>query len=546
MDKIVIFISFLCFLTLFNASTCFKSENPSSHVDSKHNLHKRSPIETSSPTTELPGQPSGSKNSSNNSQILPEQKQDLLGVNGTGQRKDLSGFTTSTPVLAATISTTPLKEYKSDNNSYISIDGFTIDIDESDTETTDEARKHNVTNVKEDYHVYYNSTITKDKELCEKHRRDLGNLTVSNMLSHSYRRAMTIKLSFDFPFYGHPVRNVTVATGGFLYTGEHVHSWLAATQYIAPLMANFDTSQSNDSFVKYSDNGTAFTVLWEKVNLQDNEKNGTFTFSATLFKNGDITFAYYSVPIDVETIHNDKHPVKVGLSDAYIIDKTIFFARRKTIYEYHRVNFESVHIGNNTLIYLQALTTCLNYTDCQSCVQAYSEMNCLWCPTINRCSTGTDRRRQEWLHKGCDASKITQAGICPKIGEKGNDYKSSTDEPETSSPPASPTESPIDKSNSVTQSSRINNRKMNLDEHDNETPVAPDHINAEHHDSHSKSVKATLGFLIPLGLILTAALWAFYAYRNPHSKSGQFLIQYRPSQWGWRRGEAHYTAAVQQ
>lgn len=65
----------------------------------------------------------------------------------------------------------------------------------------------------------------------------------------------TVQLKFDFPFYGHPVRNVTVATGGFLYTGEYVHSWLAATQYIAPLMANFDTSISNNSFVRFDDNG---------------------------------------------------------------------------------------------------------------------------------------------------------------------------------------------------------------------------------------------------------------------------------------------------
>jgi hypothetical protein len=65
----------------------------------------------------------------------------------------------------------------------------------------------------------------------------------------------TVKLSFNFPFYGHLVRNVTIATGGFLYTGEYVHSWLAATQYIAPLMANFDTSISNNSYVKYVDNG---------------------------------------------------------------------------------------------------------------------------------------------------------------------------------------------------------------------------------------------------------------------------------------------------
>lgn len=89
-------------------------------------------------------------------------------------------------------------------------------------------------------------------------------------------------------------------------------------------MANFDTSLSNDSFVKFIDNGTAFTVVWEKVSLQDKPDVGTFTFSVSVHNTGDIVFAYYSVPIQIESIQDDKHPVKVGLSDAYIIDKTIF------------------------------------------------------------------------------------------------------------------------------------------------------------------------------------------------------------------------------
>lgn len=46
----------------------------------------------------------------------------------------------------------------------------------------------------------------------------------------------------------------------------------------------------------------------------------------------------------------DKHPVKVGVSDAYIIDKTVFHARRKTIFEYHRVNFPGPRITNFTTI----------------------------------------------------------------------------------------------------------------------------------------------------------------------------------------------------
>ena len=70
-------------------------------------------------------------------------------------------------------------------------------------------------------------------------------------------------LSFSFPFYGHEVRNITIATGGFLYTGDYVHSWLAATQYIAPLMANFDTSSSPDSKIRYADNGTNLNILNE-------------------------------------------------------------------------------------------------------------------------------------------------------------------------------------------------------------------------------------------------------------------------------------------
>lgn len=48
----------------------------------------------------------------------------------------------------------------------------------------------------------------------------------------------------------------------------------------------------------------------------------------------------------------------------------IIFAvvRRKTIYEYHRVNFRQQDIKNWTVIYLSALPTCLENTDCHSCL----------------------------------------------------------------------------------------------------------------------------------------------------------------------------------
>jgi hypothetical protein len=116
---------------------------------------------------------------------------------------------------------------------------------------------------------------------------------------------MTVKLPFEFPFYGHPITNITIATGGFLYAGDYIHSWLAATQYISPLMANFDTSLSNDSYVKNCENGNqSFHVYWERVLLQNKPNVGPFTFSASLYANGDIVFGYYYLPIDITNIED--------------------------------------------------------------------------------------------------------------------------------------------------------------------------------------------------------------------------------------------------
>ena len=51
---------------------------------------------------------------------------------------------------------------------------------------------------------------------------------------------------------------------------------------------------------------------------------GPFTFQAILHKSGDIIFAYKTIPVEINMIADEEHPVKVGLSDAYIIERTIF------------------------------------------------------------------------------------------------------------------------------------------------------------------------------------------------------------------------------
>ncbi|CAL1679016.1 unnamed protein product [Lasius platythorax] len=399
---------------------------------------------------------------------------------------------------------------KSDDIGDISISKF------SDMTLNTTLTQNNITKTVYDTHQYYNSTFIIDAEICNKYWVDMDNhpdLRVNNLLSQSHRRAATVKLKFDFPFYGYNVRNITIATGGFLYTGDYVHSWLAATQYIAPLMANFDTRLSNTSYVKYADNGTAFTVEWEKVVLQDRPEAGAFTFQVTLHQNGDIVFVYSVIPLMIERIEDTMHPVKVGLSDAYIMDRTVFFVRRKTIYEYHRVNFNRQDIMNCTVIYLRALPTCLNFDNCRDCLTKVPDFDCKWCPELNKCSTGTSRQRQEWLLKGCDVRNIKEADNCPAqiTTYKGEEY----DHDGHVHP-----EEPITANEMSAKQERPAPNKMNM------------------------GVSGVIGILTVVALVAGLAAWGAYAYRNPHSASGQMLIRYRPSQWSWRRGEARYTAAT--
>ncbi|XP_073973421.1 plexin domain containing lethal (1) G0289 isoform X2 [Rhodnius prolixus] len=385
--------------------------------------------------------------------------------------------------------------------------------------------KNNITEKQVDNHFYYNSTFIVDPGVAKHYWVDLDrekDVIINKMLSTSHRKAATVKLSFDFPFYGHIIQKVTIATGGFLYTGDYIHSWLAATQYIAPLMANFDTGLSEDSQVRYTDNGSAFTVEWDRVHLQDKRDAGQFTFQVTLCKNGDIAFVYKDVPILVDSIEDCLHPVKVGISDAYIMDKNVFFVRKKTIYEYHRVSFKREDIKNWTVIYMSALPTCMSYNDCATCAGADRQLDCKWCAAINRCSSGYDRHRQDWLVHSCEHTAINVTSDCTAGNASVfNERQHQRGLHITEDKSASADSHVAVHSQAATDNSIANSGKTG-------------------HLGHS----GLLGLLFFILTIAGLGSWLFYAYRNPHTTSGQVLIKYRPSQWSLRRGEARYTAAT--
>ncbi|XP_074430604.1 plexin domain-containing protein 2 isoform X1 [Larus michahellis] len=365
---------------------------------------------------------------------------------------------------------------------------------------------------------------------------------IHGILSNTHRQAARVNLSFDFPFYGHFLREITVATGGFIYTGEVVHRMLTATQYIAPLMANFDPSVSRNSTVRYFDNGTALVVQWDHVHLQDNYNLGSFTFQATLLNDGRIIFGYKEIPVAVTQISSTNHPVKVGLSDAFVVVhriQQIPNVRRRTIYEYHRVELQMSKITNLSAVEMIPLPTCLQFTSCGPCVTAQIGFNCSWCSKLQRCSSGFDRHRQDWVDSGCpEESK-------DKICEKNID---TTETPPYSITTLLPTTTKF-RVLTTTRGSTTSHLPTSLPTED-DTKIAL-HLKdngASTDDSAAEKKGGTLhaglivGILVLVLIVAAAILVTVYMYHHPTSAASLFFIERRPSRWPamkFRRGSGH-------
>ncbi|KAG9476583.1 hypothetical protein GDO78_003233 [Eleutherodactylus coqui] len=363
---------------------------------------------------------------------------------------------------------------------------------------------------------------------------------IHGILSNTHRQAARVNLSFDFPFYGHFLREITVATGGFMYTGEVVHRMLTATQYIAPLMANFDPSVSRNSTVRYFDNGTALVVQWDHVHLQDNYSLGSFTFQATLINDGRIVFGYKEIPVPVMEISSTNHPVKVGLSDAFVVVhkiQQIPNVRRRTIFEYHRVELEMSKITNYSAVEMLPLPTCLQFNSCGACVRSQIGFNCSWCNSLQRCSSGFDRHRQDWVENSCpDESK-------EKVCE---DFFATT------APPRHTTSrTHVTTARHYTTTSRLTTWHLPSSlptEDDTKIALHLKDNGASTDDSAAEKQRGALhtgliiGILVLVLVVVAAILVTIYMYHHPTSSASLFFIERRPSRWPamkFRRGSGH-------
>ncbi|XP_025095120.1 plexin domain-containing protein 2-like isoform X2 [Pomacea canaliculata] len=380
------------------------------------------------------------------------------------------------------------------------------------TSTTTSSKESTTTTpqvtIKKDNHNYYISVIRPDSS--KLYFTELLSPTTQETLSSGHRVAVTVALPFKFRFYGHIISNITVATGGFIYTSPFLHQWLTATQYIAPLMANFDTSTTEDSEVLYKQVGNEFIVEWRNVLLRDQNNTGAFIFQAKLKNDGTITFVYLKLPVPVANISTINHPVKIGLSDAFYNDTFIpqYGIKRRTIYEYHRVSFMPEQIEEGTVIILEPLPTCNTIEDCKTCTEHVNvNFDCKWCEKVSRCSDGLDWNRQNWIEQGCTNLALIQSSWCGDLERTSSATTASASSP------------------------NIQTGTHTLGDLERTSPATNQTQSSKCDKEKSTNVAAIVAVVLILVLLFGGVgFWVLYAYTHPTSSSGIWLMEHRPSQ----------------
>lgn len=268
------------------------------------------------------------------------------------------------------------------------------------------------TNVTHDNHRYYNSTFYRDGrqffiDLTQPVSKDIV-VIIHEKSSASYRKAYKVDLGFDFPFYGNVINYIRVTTGGFINIGPRFHSYIHLVHYIAPLMADFNPSLSNNTSIYIGKSDSMLIVQWNNIMLNgSSNKTEPFTFQVILNKNGTVIMVYKDIPVPLLKIRNTTHNVTVGFSDGFILtysrrDRKGQLIVHNFIYSYHKVNFPLKTIISGSAYKLVLLPNCIQAKSCTACLNSsMSPFTCQWCSKINLCSDTLDWHRNKWLSNKC-------------------------------------------------------------------------------------------------------------------------------------------------
>ncbi|KAI6654964.1 Plexin domain-containing protein 2-like [Oopsacas minuta] len=264
-------------------------------------------------------------------------------------------------------------------------------------------------------HVYYESNFYTGNKFDELWLDiSVNNNSYHSPLSTGYYLYDPIDLKFNFPFYGHYIYSIAITTHGFLSTADLLHPNIYLTQYIAPFSADFNPSLSQSSRIHYYSSADLFIAQWSNVSVVTKRSAGGFTFQVQLRPSGQITFVYKTVPLTIRQASKSSYESFYGLADGFIlkIEGNLY------LYSYHNVSLPLDRNLTHSVYILKPLENCIIAGDRQACnaTSCTTEFECGWCDTLQRCSDGIDRRRQDWYTAECNHDATLYCVAQPEQG----------------------------------------------------------------------------------------------------------------------------------
>lgn len=277
-----------------------------------------------------------------------------------------------------------------------------------------------------------------------------------------------IHVDFEFEFYGHTVRRVFLSTSGILSMSA-IEGDGDVTHYIAPFYGSFNPSYKNESAIYYESVADSLVVEWRNVYLMNRTDLGPFTFQTKVEKDGTVAFIYKKVPIQ-KNLSVENNEFLIGIVGSIHIE----VAGIKILAYYDPVQVFPLDINDGTVVIFNPLPTCDRQKDMESCLWSALDFECRWCNATQKCYDGLDRYTKEWEWSGCLKE------------ETANRKPRPTNPPQTKKPKA---------------------------------PESSSHVG--------------IIVIVVIVVVLIAALagWCLYAYKNPNTSSGLWLMEHRPSQW---------------
>ena len=155
-----------------------------------------------------------------------------------------------------------------------------------------------------------------------------------------------------------------------------------------------------------------FITQWSNLYLETNKDAGTFTFQVQLKPNGDILFVYKKIPLSVEATSKQSYESFYGIADGFILNTSSVLS----LYNYHSVSLPINEQLEGSVYVLTPLENCVSADTSQECnvTSCNSSFTCGWCESLNLCSDGYDRQRQNWYNYNCNRDADIYCEI-PKV-----------------------------------------------------------------------------------------------------------------------------------